>query len=87
MFSVLALRSTALIIGAEVPNGVGISQPYADIYSHGGKEKIEMLRQESLTSPMLDAACSSSWSTNEMLGEPMTDSLDQTVKSLPKEMD
>jgi hypothetical protein len=54
----MGAKSIQQIIGAEELNGADISQPYADIYSLGGEEKITTKKLDSHISATLDAACS-----------------------------
>ena len=54
----MGAQSIQRIIGVEEPSGEDISQPYADIYSLGGDEKITTKKLDTRISHMLDAACS-----------------------------
>ena len=81
------LESIVLITGAGELSG-GVTLPHsADISSPGGEEKIMIPRQDTPTLHTPDAASSSSWNTNETVGEPTIDSPVQTKKSSQKEMD
>ena len=80
------LESIVLITGVgELSGGVTLPRS-AGISSPGGEERTMTPRQAIPTSPMPDAASSSSWSTKEMDGESTTDLQVPTMKPSQKEM-